>query len=218
MDQTSLQATLDFIEHVPLDSHEDLGEIATTEASLNEDNIAGVSARILCALIDVPLVNQNDVLESLLFAQLAASARVSAFENPEQWYKEFSLLLSKLCWMNIDGPLEFHEASLPSTKVSVSQIVLDFLNAVEGMEAGARLVETMKKLPPNDRLPKIFNSSGARGSTSIFQLSTVKPVGRNVALVSGAFHANSNKSVDQVLFAELSNGNSHFFQGHFSSI
>ncbi|EUC67560.1 hypothetical protein RSOL_563180, partial [Rhizoctonia solani AG-3 Rhs1AP] len=180
MDQTSLQATLDFIEHVALGSHDDLGKFEITEALRNENNIAGVSARILCALIDVPPVNQvNDVLESLLFAQLVASARVNAFENPEQWYKEFSVSLSQLYWMNIDGPLELHKASLSSTNVSVSQIVLDFMKDVKDAEGAARLVETMKKLPPNDRLPKIFNSLGAQRNKFIFQLSTVKPVGRN---------------------------------------
>ncbi|CUA75770.1 hypothetical protein RSOLAG22IIIB_11988 [Rhizoctonia solani] len=213
-----LKEVIDFIKNADIGSPNDPGEVDIVEVSKEKHNsdIAGASARFLCAMINIPKINQNDVLESLLFSQLVASGKTSAYEDTPKWYEYFLSALAKLGWTNTH--LGFKEASLSNINVSVSQVVLDFLKVVGGVKGATRLVDTMKQLPASDHLPMVFNHSSVKDGKSNFQLSTVELVGENIALVGGAFHFDSNLTIDQVLFAEFSSSNAHFFQSQFTSI
>ncbi|KAG8711258.1 hypothetical protein FRC08_016106 [Ceratobasidium sp. 394] len=166
--------------------------------------------------MDISQLNQNDVLESTLFAQLAASAKFNAFNNPKEWYEAFFGELAKIAWTNTE--LDFVEASLSAEEVAVSQLVVDFLGSVGEAIAVSDLIYTQQHLDPTNGVAVIFNQCGKNASLSNFQLGTVTQVGTNIGLVGGAFYYQSAVDITQVLFAELCVGKASFFQSKFNSI
>jgi len=185
-------------------------------AADNDTGVSGVSGRFTAALTDLnDPVNQTDVLESMLFAQLVASGKYNAFDDPPKWYQTFVGQLTQVAWTNVE--LKFAEASISGNKVAVKDIVLAFLTSSGVAQAAKDLIYSLS-LPGAARAHTIFNKSAAKGRASTFALASVTQAGQNVELKGGAFYFTAQYDVLDVLFFTLDRSSSKFFQSNFTSI
>ncbi|KAF8750481.1 hypothetical protein RHS01_09206 [Rhizoctonia solani] len=156
-------------------SADNIKHILDTDLGSLEENLAGVSGRFAADIIGpIDPETRTDVLESILYAQLAASGRCNAFTDPMKCQE-----LVGLAWTNVDS--DFQEASLFEQDISVSRLVLQFLTNEEGTKA-KNTVYTLSHRDPTETVVRVFNTSGGRGEVSNFQLGTVLQSGGNIKL------------------------------------
>ncbi|KAF8750446.1 hypothetical protein RHS01_09201 [Rhizoctonia solani] len=221
------------IDSVELGSFSDHGgllralEIADNKAAgvpvLDSDDtgVAGVSGRFTSALTDLAdPVQQTDVLESMLFAQLAASAKYNAFDDPPKCIcvrksrlkgltttePVDSDQLKQVAWASIE--LKFSEASISGSKVAVKDMVLAFLSSAGVEQAAKDLIYSLSLPGP---LVPILYSTTAKGRTSTFSLAGVKQAGQNLCHAHSSYTAAAYDVLD-VLFFTLDRSSSKFFQ------
>ncbi|KAG9122619.1 hypothetical protein FRC07_000936, partial [Ceratobasidium sp. 392] len=157
-----------------------LAASANDKAEVTGTNNAGASGNFAAALVNLSPLNQNDVLESLLYAQARANYETKGpFSDPTKWYKVFVTELGNIFWANIE--LGFAEASISSLTV-VSDLVIIYLKSIGAEKSAGRLIDTLKNLPPPARPREIFNEFAAKGKVSVFGLATAEYVGKNIQL------------------------------------
>ncbi|KAG9122618.1 hypothetical protein FRC07_000935 [Ceratobasidium sp. 392] len=219
----------------------DSAEITDSDiAGVTGNEIAGVSGHFAASLVGLSPLNQNDVLESLLYAQARANYEVKdPFADPPKWYKVFVSELGKIFWANVQ--LSFVEASISSEAV-VGDLVLEFLKTVKTRKPAGNLIQALP-LSPATKPRYIFNHEAAKGRVSNFQLGTAVYVGKNVELgitvkslmspVSATdgstLHqpaelstlvdvAKTEANITDVLSTSVSQSSTHFFESQFVSI
>ncbi|KAF8750445.1 hypothetical protein RHS01_09202 [Rhizoctonia solani] len=244
---------LEYVRNVQLASFEDHGglaaalEVANNKMAsipvLNSDDtgVAGVSGRFTSALMQLKdPVNQTDVLESMLFAQLAASAKYNAFDDPPRWYDTFVYLSIGASWLDSRSTLlpkadtNFGQATLSGNKVAVKDLVVAFLKSAGVDQASKDLIYSLS-LPGASRASTIFNHSAAKARASTFSLSTIKQISDDVYctrtenpsghdsqvthfLAGGSFYFTASFDVKDVLFVSVDKSSAEFFQSRFTSI
>ncbi|KAF8184180.1 hypothetical protein BJ912DRAFT_1043752 [Pholiota molesta] len=179
--------------------------------SAAEDESAMVGEGQATAFVTgISMQNKQDVMNSTLLAQLAASGKYNRLTQTSQWYDEYKYILENVGWLVTS--FKFDEHSLSNVAVSVDKIVLDFLTTFldpTQLSLMARVLEALAN--SSDPVVNIFTRSTADDHQSNFQLGTCsEDRDKNVMFSIGAFTYTTTESITNVLFTKIKSGSAHF--------
>lgn len=163
---------------------------------------AGVSAQ-----------HQEDFLNSILLAQLAADKKFSRYNQVVDWYKFYSDVLTNIGW---PGNFEFTEYDSGGAQVEVDKVVIQILTALAGGVASAALLATIKALgdlPGDDRKFLIFSSRSQHLESANFQISRVIETNGVLQVRLGAVYFKSDKRQVRFLWFSFDSSKIKLYKG-----
>lgn len=152
--------------------------------------VAGLSAR-----------EQQDVLDGLLLAQLAADAQFARVKNPMKWYAVYFEVLGKIGWVMQEAKFSSFKAS--TTNFTLAQALAASLAAVLSANEKAILekaLAALQGLASGDGTITLFDNSSATQEGGVFQVGVASSEGGAIALSLGAFQYKAKTSKTKVLF------------------
>lgn len=145
--------------------------------------------------------HQEDVLNSVLLAQRAASKAFPSDEEIDNWYQKYYSVLERLGWV-----LENKNFSIFKNKQDVFEIdkaLLEILGtALTGNQLAIVLktIETLKSFGEDDSRFAFFEKSTHSAQTASFQIGLASEDGNNISLTASSFVLKTKKKITKVLF------------------
>lgn len=155
---------------------------------------------------DVSEQRRQDVLHSVLLAQLAANKKFPNEEQIKDWYTEFVNVLNNIGWVMQSA--SFTPFTSEGTTVEVDKAIIALVSTAVG---GAALVPiitaTLKAIEDlGDDNGKIiaFEKNTHTATKGAFQIGIAKEENNTVALQLGTFLITSSDTIKQILFFKSS--------------
>lgn len=161
----------------------------------------------------VSKLNQADVKNSCLLAQLAANKKFDREKQTEQWYRFYADVLENVGW----EIREFHFEKLSSYGASfeASAIMLKILKAVctgDEMAAVSATIDALSLLAQNDYRIKIFESCSHSEQLGNFQHSSCCLKDGSVTMHLGACYFSTTQHISRLLFTKFSASDINAYQ------
>lgn len=157
---------------------------------------------------------RQDVLDSTLLAQLAATKQHDRFSDAENWYKKYKEVLENIGW--VIQNFDFTKYSSSGGSFTVASDVIKVLLAICTGDEQALVtaaVEAMKKLAEGSEGFVIFEKSSHSSSQGNFQICAAAEDNKMAVMKIGGFKFDSSDSVTRVLFFGFSSASASFFKG-----
>ena len=151
--------------------------------------------------------NQADVLNSLLFAQLEASAKTDR-QNYADWYAAYSDVLKNVGWVFNGGEVTKFDAS--GSDFSIDKVALDIISAAltgpEIVVITAAITSLRTLAAANDHRITLFDRSSHTATSANFQIGSSSDVGGVVTLKSASFSLTTTEVFTNVMFFHFHHG------------
>jgi hypothetical protein len=162
-----------------------------------------VGSSLVVAADKVPAQVRADLVNTTLFAQLAASGAASP-EDTTAWYGEYFRALTTLGWAQHDTSFKTYSAKASGLETHKS--IIKILGLLLGPEVAAvtLVTETLSALQSmNENSPWItlFDHQSATNKAAHFQVATAQYIGSDMLEIAlAAFAMKAKQSLTQVLF------------------
>ncbi len=147
-----------------------------------------------------------DVLDSILFAQLAADKKYELHTDTFEWYSRYHEVLRTLGWVTETNL--FANKEIQNSAMEVKDEIVAILSAAFGGIAIAPLVlkvlESIKKLGDKDGNIIAFKKSTTKDEKGAFQIAYAMETDGLVTMLSGIFKITATNVLTQVLFFKSS--------------
>jgi hypothetical protein len=208
------------------------GEIVTTRSTgvdiLEPDSFQGagevfdkakmqaqvVGAGLFSFAQGVTAETRQGISDSALLAQLVANKKVSAEENPLEWFAAYFDVLQKVGWTVQESTWTDYTAQ--GTAVEVHDKILEVMTAVLGPSAAAIAVITatihaLSGMNPNSAWMTLFNRESQKARLARFQIGLVEKEENSDIFVSLlACLIEAHNDITQVLFFKFKNAGATF--------
>lgn len=185
---------LTFVRSLQLDEQSSYPSTAKARATFSDAKEEGlVDAGSLVSFTSTLKGQQkSDVLNSTLFAQLAATKKHDRYKDTENWYKEFANVLNIVGWV-LQG-FKFDQYRSSEDSFNISQITLELLSTLIGEDATLlkTVQATLKGLAKDSEGLTLFSSKSSSENHGNFQIlpCEVDKNGQiNVAFIGAHFKA-----------------------------
>lgn len=148
---------------------------------------------------------REDVLNSVLLAQLAANKQFPEDAQLIDWYKSFSKALNNLGW-TLEGK-EFSTFKSATDVFEVENAIVDILTTAFGGTFKTVIIKTLasiKGLSDNNGKITAFEKNTHSLSKGAFQLGLVKVENGTISLQLGMFLLTSSNEIKKILFFKSS--------------
>ncbi len=150
----------------------------------------------------VSAVQQQDVLNSALLAQLAANHDYDREKQTDQWYARYREVLENVGWVIQSFQFMRYESS--GATIRMDKAALEIIAAIASGNEAEMLTATLsalEKLDPDSRQMAIFDANGSSNEGGNFQLGTASlDENGNVTMAFGAFYFEATKHEGRFLF------------------
>jgi hypothetical protein len=161
-----------------------------------------VNAKSLISFVSaVSEQRRNDVLNSVLLAQLAANKKFPGDEQTIDWYKEFVRVLNNLGWA-IEAA-EFSNFTSAGTVFEVENAIIDILTVAFGSAFIPIILKTLsaiKGLSDGNGRITAFEKNTHSLSKGAFQIGLANETNGSVSLDIGTFLLTSSNEIKRILF------------------
>ena len=144
---------------------------------------------------------RNDVLNSVLLAQLAANKKFPDEGQILDWFREFIKVLNNLGW-TIEAA-EFSNFQSSTTIFEIENTIIDILTTAFGGTFKAvitKTLEAIKNLSDSNGKIKVFEKNTHSLSKGAFQIGLAMEENGTVALQLGTFLLTSSNEIKKILF------------------
>ncbi|MCF0054784.1 hypothetical protein [Dyadobacter sp. CY356] len=148
---------------------------------------------------------RDDVLNSVLLAQLAANKLFPDDDQSLEWYKEFIRVLNNIGW-EIEAA-EFSHFESKDDIFEVENVIIDILMTAFGgsfIDVITRTLTAIKGLADNNGKITVFEKNTHSLSKGAFQIGLAKEVNGAVSLQIGTFLITSSNEIKRILFFKSS--------------
>jgi hypothetical protein len=144
--------------------------------------------------------NQSDVLNSLLFAQLAATAQHDRgdFQN---WYPVYKDVLSKCGW--VIGADEITRYVAGGSSFTINDVVLEILAGIATpgqLAAITAAITALKSLATSDHRLQLWDQTTHRASSGSLQVGAATDQGGSIAVSSAILNFSTTQTITNVLW------------------
>jgi len=147
-----------------------------------------------------------DVLDSILFAQLAADKKFELQSDTFDWYSKYNEVLRTLGW--ITETSLFANKELQNSVVEVKDEIVSILSVAFGGIAVAPLVikvlDSIKKLGDDNGNIIAFSKNTSKDEKGAFQIAYASETDGLVTMLSGIFRITATHVLSQILFFKSS--------------
>ncbi|KAH9902488.1 hypothetical protein C8Q73DRAFT_7526 [Cubamyces lactineus] len=171
--------------------------IATENSQDTADVVAGSA---LYFPSDVPGQFKSDIINSTLFAQLAADSKYDRWDDAVNWYNDYKAVLDMLGWdthnfQMIEIGDVGHYGSMARV---VSQLSASFLSG-EQLGQLSSMINALKETR-NEAAENTFNNQSRRLNAANFQIGVVRILDGNRTMAIQQYVELSSQEIDRVLF------------------
>lgn len=223
---SDVRQMIDFVNHTKL-LIPDLGPLGLTgtetaaDAAFAQDNKSGsdtsadiVAGSVVSFVAGVSGQSQQDVLDSTLFAQFAATAQYNRESQAQQWYGAYLNTLGSIAWTV--QSFDFQQYKVSSSSFKLDDVVLDILKAAftsDEYEVVKASVDALKKLKNDDGRIKLFGHNAVSSKSGNFQIGAVTEQNGAVAMHTLGAYFNSSDTNTDFLFAHYKGSNTQIYKG-----
>ncbi len=184
------------------------GESATVPdatANLRPDRPSATldGANLVACVAGLDVQSRQDVINSLLLAQLVADQAHDRDQDMEAWYDRYCDVLGNVGWAC--GSFQFQQHNLHGTKANMQTLVLEVLATIATQDhlAAAKLAldALAKKAERGDRDFQVWNNATQKDGINVFQMSICKGEGATIGLQSAALRVHTQKEDARFLWA-----------------
>jgi hypothetical protein len=158
---------------------------------------------------------REDVLDSTLLAQLAATKAFDRYTQADNWYKKYVEVLETACsW--VAQEFKFSRYELTGSTFTVQDVVLKIIEAIaSGSEKKAveQTLAALKALSDKDGRLVLFDQSSQKDGNGNFQIAACAESTEGVAMKIGAFHFSSQQQTTRFLWFGYSTSSTQIFTG-----
>lgn len=149
---------------------------------------------------------RQDVLHSVLLAQLAANKKFPEEDQIKDWYDEFVNVLSNIGWAFQSA--SFTPFTSEGSTIEVDKAIIDLVASAVGGSALVPLVtktlDAIKGLSDTSGKFIAFEKNTHTATKGAFQIGIAQEVNNTVALQLGTFLITSSDTIKQILFFKSS--------------
>ncbi|MEM8985565.1 MAG: hypothetical protein AAGC95_02485 [Pseudomonadota bacterium] len=197
-----------YLEEIPLAGPHPIGR---GHSGGEEDIIEtppGVDSASICAGSVVSLdksvspVNKNIILDTLLFAQLAANAQYNRYSQAHLWHMVYISTLANLGW--ITNITSLSEKIIRNSKLEVAAEAIELIASVAGAGSLTVLTAALKALESsvNNAAIEVFESNSYFDKVANFQIGqATQSEDGNIIMPAGLFLLQTNRTKHNFLFA-----------------
>lgn len=164
--------------------------------------------------------HKEDVLNSCLLAQLAATHFFDRWTETEQWYKKYVNVLSKVGW--VIGGFEFTTFSTSDETFTVEKVVLQLLEALLTPEAELlsvqEMIDGLDGTDDESSQLKLYDNRSTKGTKGNTQISAVSENNGTVSMNIAAVHFTSTSQEKDFLLFHYRTSTTTLFQGKQTSV
>ncbi|MFF8861717.1 hypothetical protein ACF08B_06655 [Streptomyces sp. NPDC015139] len=191
-----------------------LAELSHTPITLTTEKSAAVDdGSIVCFADGLDIVHKQDVLNSTLLAQLAASNKYDRETETEEWYGYYKHVLENVGWVTSEWRFSKYEASTASFHIDT--VILQILVAIATGNELALAIATLEALKKSSdsRAGKLFETQSHGLSNGSFQMGCASPNGDNVGMALAAFHFSTTSRITKILWTDFNATQTKLYQG-----
>lgn len=162
-----------------------------------------VGSSLVVAANKVPAQVRADLVNTTLFAQLAASGAVSP-QDVTAWYAEYFKALTALGWSQHESTFKTYKASASGLETHKS--IIKVLGLLLGPQAAAvalvtETLDALQSMNENSPWITLFDQQSATNKSAHFQVATAQYVDSDVLEIAlAAFEMEAKQALTQVLF------------------
>jgi hypothetical protein len=149
---------------------------------------------------------RQDVLHSVLLAQLAANKKFPEEDQIKEWYEAFVDVLSNIGWAMQSA--SFTPFTSEGTTIEVDKAIIDLVASAVGGSALVPIIsktlDAIKGLSDTSGKFIAFEKNTHTATKGAFQVGIAKEVNDTVALQLGTFLITSSDTIKQILFFKSS--------------
>lgn len=182
---------------------------------------AFVCSNLLAAFSDgVVEQHKNDVLNTMLLAQLAANRKVKADDNLEVWYRHYRDVLANIGWALTD--FTFEKCAFSGANFSMNKVLVELIRTLMSKDDAAianAAVDAILTLSDSDDRVCLFEQESTSPHFGRFQVASVgtNETG-NPTMKIAAFHVSAAETITRVLWFRFSTSSSSMFKAAQSAI
>ncbi|RDX44724.1 hypothetical protein OH76DRAFT_1421205 [Lentinus brumalis] len=181
----------------------------------NEEESAAVAAGSSVSFVgSLPAQMKSDVLNSTLFAQLAANKQHDRQEETTKWYDYYKYVLETVGY-NVQG-FDFAHLSDANSYLTVDNLLLKLAAAyLSGGELAlfTTMIDSLKQAK-NEAATKLFDSSSKSFNKANFQVGVASNGQGNAMFKIGAYYYGAEQNIDKVLFFTFGSQKVEFYAGN----
>lgn len=154
---------------------------------------------------EVSAHSRADILESTLFAQLAAKNKVPDETNTIGWYHAYIAILTKIGW-SVEGG-EVRNLSTSANDVEFERVIKNILTGAftpHFMQMATKALAAIKSIAGVNGRIDAFEKNTHTETTGSFQIAVVTQESGAVSISLGTFLINTTDKIKQILFIKFS--------------
>lgn len=162
----------------------------------------------------VSALHQEDFLNSILLAQLAADKKFNRHDQVIDWYRFYCEVLTNIGWPT--GNFEFTKYNEGGAQVEVDKVIIQILTALAGGVASAVLLATIKALgdlPGDDKRFVLFRQRSQHLDSANFQISRVVETNGVLQVNMGVAHFKSDQRQIRFLWFSFDSSKIELYKG-----
>jgi hypothetical protein len=157
---------------------------------------------------------KNDVLNSMVLAQLAANKVADRENQTEAWYAKYREVMENIGWAIQN--FQFSEFNAAASDFSADQVILQVMSAIgtgDEIAAGVAVINALKSLSDGDGRLVLFDTNSHEAHNGNFQVTVAtKDENQNTVVKMGAFFFKSTDTVTRFLWFKFNSVSTHFWQ------
>ncbi|UNO41532.1 hypothetical protein [Streptomyces sp. MST-110588] len=204
VDQLDLDQPREPYHFKPRALHDTTKKRAAVNAGSLVSFVAGVSAQA-----------KDDILNSVLLAQLAANKKYNRERDTVNWYAFYRNVLEHVGWAL--QAFEFtqykHDEARFTMDKAVLKILVALLTGTGEYDVAKLTIEALKNLPEHDNRVVLFERESHEMRMGNFQIAVANETDTAVAVKMGAFYFTTTQDVTHILWAEFTQSSLTFYRG-----
>eukprot|EP00118_Oscarella_pearsei_P015161 m.134584 g.134584 ORF g.134584 m.134584 type:complete len:259 (+) comp38148_c0_seq5:200-976(+) len=178
-----------------------------------------VGRQILGGLNALNSTQREDVIDSVLIAQLAATHDFpDGKSDPDAWYNRYKEVLGNIGW--VLDKFSFSRFETHLSTVEVDEVVLAALGAIQTVQERADVAKVVNALKDkeNSAAFALFNEYGGHEDSGNFQVSQAFFSSNDIGLKTGASYLTMSSPSKDLFFAPLASSSIVLYEGSESMV
>ena len=160
-------------------------------------------------------ISKQDILDSTLFAQLAADRKYDREKDTVDWYSYYKYILGNIGF--VIESFNFNEYQSKGNSFSMDKVVVEILASIatgDSVAITAAVLDAMRGMADSDNRITLFSQQSATTTSGNFQIYPCEQASTGeVSMALGAFYFKASSHKTNFLFFSYGSSSTHFYKG-----
>lgn len=183
-------------------------------APCQKDNAYVDAGSLVSFVRGVPLQHKEDVVNSVLLAQLAANRKFNREKQVLDWYEFYGTVLEGVGW--VIPAFDFRDRSDLGVEFTADKVILKLIEAIgtgNDVAIVAAAIASLQSLGGDDPAVKLFETQSHTDRAGAFQIGAAAESDGVVVLKLALTYFETNETVVRVLWFRFKSAQTKFYRG-----